>query len=357
MTSIRRSTSVPPWRTTGGWTSPTAKRARASGHPSLHKPRRAHDDGRALSGSKQPWPPSSSQHCASRSSRSRLSPPSPTTVPTTRRSWASPKGTSSRCPAPRPGRWPRHWTTTRPHPRTSGWRCLPGATSARRTPATRSSPRLSRSWGSSGGPRCSQERWPAGGSSWEPGGGSGPFGGSTAVVFLYCSSGAAMAFAWRDYMPTFTDASLVAAGSGLLLWAVLAVEAGTRRRAWAGLTGFVALEGATFVRYTDIVVLGCAALVAIVVWRGAGTLPVRTLGLWLSSAALFGVGGHLRHPRVRRPAHEWLPARRGHVLPARDGPEPAAGARPPAAGHARPRPGGCSHGAGCRSAAVDATCR
>ena len=41
----------------------------------------------------------------------------------------------------------------------------------------------------------------------------GPFGGMAAVG-LYCSSGAALAFAWRDYMPTFTDASLVAAGSG-----------------------------------------------------------------------------------------------------------------------------------------------
>jgi hypothetical protein len=35
----------------------------------------------------------------------------------------------------------------------------------------------------------------------------GHFGG-LAAVGLYCSSGAALAFAWRDYMPTFTDASL-----------------------------------------------------------------------------------------------------------------------------------------------------
>ena len=57
----------------------------------------------------------------------------------------------------------------------------------------------------------------------------GRFGGFAAVG-LYCSSGAALAFAWRDHMPTFTDASLVAAGSGLLLWAVLATEARLRRR-------------------------------------------------------------------------------------------------------------------------------
>ena len=65
----------------------------------------------------------------------------------------------------------------------------------------------------------------------------GRFGG-LAAVGLYCSSGAALAFAWRDYMPTFTDASLIAAGSGTLLWAVLATEASSRRRTWAGLAGF-----------------------------------------------------------------------------------------------------------------------
>ena len=87
----------------------------------------------------------------------------------------------------------------------------------------------------------------------------GSFGGFAAVG-LYCSSGAALAFAWRDYMPTFTDASLVAAGSGILLWALLATEASSRRRTWAGLAGFVALELATFVRYTNVVILGCAVM-------------------------------------------------------------------------------------------------
>ena len=100
----------------------------------------------------------------------------------------------------------------------------------------------------------------------------GSFGG-LAAVGLYCSSGAALAFAWRDYMPTFTDASLVAAGSGILLWALLATEASSRRRTWAGLAGFVALELATFVRYTDIVILGCAVMAVIAAWRmGAARL-------------------------------------------------------------------------------------
>src|ERR1700746_1077450 len=73
------------------------------------------------------------------------------------------------------------------------------------------------------------------------------FGGAAAGG-LYCSSGAAILFAWRDYMPTFTEASLIAAGTGALLWAVLAAEASIRRRTWAGLARFVALEAATFSR-------------------------------------------------------------------------------------------------------------
>jgi hypothetical protein len=118
----------------------------------------------------------------------------------------------------------------------------------------------------------------------------GRFGG-VAAVGLYCSSGAAMAFSWRDYMPTFTDASLVAAGLGILLWALLATEASSRRRTWAGLAGFVALELATFVRYTNIVILGCAVVAVIAAWRmGAGRLRLRTLGAWLLSVVAFCVG-------------------------------------------------------------------
>jgi hypothetical protein len=118
----------------------------------------------------------------------------------------------------------------------------------------------------------------------------GRFGGMAAVG-LFCSSGAALAFAWRDYMPTFTDASLVAAGAGLLLWALLATEATDRRRTWVGLAGFLALELATFVRYTNVVVLGCAVVTVLVAWRlRAGSLPHRAPVWWLSSVALFGAG-------------------------------------------------------------------
>jgi hypothetical protein len=118
----------------------------------------------------------------------------------------------------------------------------------------------------------------------------GRFGG-LAAVGLYCSSGASLAFAWRDYMPTFTDTSLIAAGSGALLWAVLATEASPRRRSWTGLAGFAAIELATFVRYTNIVILGCAGLAAMAASRlQAAKLPLRTLGWWLASVAAFGGG-------------------------------------------------------------------
>jgi hypothetical protein len=118
----------------------------------------------------------------------------------------------------------------------------------------------------------------------------GRFGGLTAVG-LYCSSGAALAFAWRNYMPTFTDASLIAAGSGILLWAILAAEASAWRRTWAGLAGFAAIEIATFVRYTDIVVLGCAVAAVTVAWRlRAVRLSLRTLCPWLASVAVFAAG-------------------------------------------------------------------
>ena len=118
----------------------------------------------------------------------------------------------------------------------------------------------------------------------------GRFGG-LAAVGLYCSSGAALAFAWRDYMPTFTDASLIAAGSGALLWALLATDASSRRRTWVGLAGLVAIEIATFVRYTNIVILGCAVVAAIAASQlRAARLPLYTLCWWLASVALFGAG-------------------------------------------------------------------
>ncbi len=116
------------------------------------------------------------------------------------------------------------------------------------------------------------------------------FAGAAAVA-LYCSSGAAALFAWRDYMPTFTDASLLAAGTGAIVWAVLAADARPRCRAAVGLLGFVALEAAAFTRYTDVLVLAVAALSVIAATRwDALELPRMALGWWLGSAAVFAAG-------------------------------------------------------------------
>jgi hypothetical protein len=115
----------------------------------------------------------------------------------------------------------------------------------------------------------------------------GMFGGAAAVG-LYCSSGAAIEFAWRDYMPTFTDASLIAAGTGALLWALLAAEATTKRRTWVGLAGFVALEAATSVRYTNVVILGCAVIAVLVAWRLPAARLAGTAVAWcLASVFVF----------------------------------------------------------------------
>jgi hypothetical protein len=114
----------------------------------------------------------------------------------------------------------------------------------------------------------------------------GPWGGAWAVG-LFCSSGAALTFAWRVWMPTFTGAALVAAGAGALLWATLAGDADPRRRTWVGLLGFVAVEAAMVVRYTDVVALVVATAAVLAAWRFApGCLPRRALAWWLGSAAL-----------------------------------------------------------------------
>ena len=118
----------------------------------------------------------------------------------------------------------------------------------------------------------------------------GRFGGAAAVA-LFCSSGAALLSAWQDYWPTFTDASLLAAGTGALLWVVLADGAAARRRTWVGLLGFLAIEAAVFVRYTDITLLACAVVAVLVVrWRRAASMPPGAVRWWLGSVMLFAAG-------------------------------------------------------------------
>jgi hypothetical protein len=106
--------------------------------------------------------------------------------------------------------------------------------------------------------------------------------GGTWAVLLFLSSGAAIAFAWRATMPSFTDAALVAAGAGALVWALLATEAPDRHRTVVGLLGFLALEGAAFIRYTDVIMVIVAA-VAVAVFHRRAHLSRRTVMWWFGS--------------------------------------------------------------------------
>jgi hypothetical protein len=111
----------------------------------------------------------------------------------------------------------------------------------------------------------------------------------TYAVWLYCSSGAALVFAWRATMPTFSDASLIAAGFGALLWVLCKVYAPPRRRFLVGLCALLALEGAVFIRYTDAVELA-VAVGAVLLLRRSARLSWRTVMGWLASVLVFTGG-------------------------------------------------------------------
>ncbi len=107
------------------------------------------------------------------------------------------------------------------------------------------------------------------------------------AVWLYCFSGAALTFAWRATMPSFTDASLVATGMALLVWTLLATERTSRRRRWVGLAAFVALELAVVVRYTNVLELVVAAVTVVLLARRTA-LGLRTLAVWGASVLVTG---------------------------------------------------------------------
>lgn len=107
------------------------------------------------------------------------------------------------------------------------------------------------------------------------------------AVWLYCFSGAALTFAWRATMPSFSDASLVATGMALLVWTLLASDHTSRRRRWVGLAAFVALELAVVVRYTNLLELAVAVAAVVLLARRAA-LGLRTLALWGASVLVTG---------------------------------------------------------------------
>jgi hypothetical protein len=115
----------------------------------------------------------------------------------------------------------------------------------------------------------------------------GRWGGAYAVT-LYCFSGAALIFAWRPTMPTFTDASLIAAAAGLLLGVLIGTDDPPLRRFFLGALAFLALDGATFIRYTDGVVLA-VALIAVTALARACRVRWATVFGWFAVVAGFVV--------------------------------------------------------------------
>lgn len=112
----------------------------------------------------------------------------------------------------------------------------------------------------------------------------GRWGGAFAVGG-YTSAAIVMVMAWRSFMPTFTDASLVAAGLGLLVWTTLAIDRSRRVRVIVGMLAFLALGLAVFVRYTNVAVLAVAALFALFVClRSRWRLGWTTLLWWALGA-------------------------------------------------------------------------
>jgi hypothetical protein len=113
-------------------------------------------------------------------------------------------------------------------------------------------------------------------------------GGGVSCVALYCFSGAALLFAWRATISTFTDASLIAGATGLLLGVLLRRSDPPARRFTLGLLAFLALDGAVFIRYSDLVVLLVAVVAVLCVARSARLTWPMVVG-WCGVVAVFGV--------------------------------------------------------------------
>ena len=113
----------------------------------------------------------------------------------------------------------------------------------------------------------------------------GRFAGTYAVL-LYCSSGAALAFAWRETMPTFTDASLIAAAFGALLYVGCTLMMSERKKTLVGLAAFVALESAVFIRYTDALEL-VVVIIATLALKKVASWSWRSVAIWMGSVVVF----------------------------------------------------------------------
>ncbi|MEZ5207217.1 MAG: hypothetical protein R2690_09650 [Acidimicrobiales bacterium] len=112
----------------------------------------------------------------------------------------------------------------------------------------------------------------------------GPWGACTAVGLTAAGPGV-IVMAHRAWMPTFTDALLLAGGVGFVLWAVLAVERRFAHRAWVGALGCALAGLSTTLRLTNAVPAVVLAVWAVVVGsRRRARAGPRLIACWLAGA-------------------------------------------------------------------------
>lgn len=117
----------------------------------------------------------------------------------------------------------------------------------------------------------------------------GPWAATLAVVLLAWSP-FTLVFSTRVWMPTYAGAMLVATGLALAVWVLVASDRTDRARTLGLLGSVAALSIATWMRYTDVLVLASLGLVMVVAaWKGRGISLRRTLACGL--VGVFTLGG------------------------------------------------------------------
>jgi hypothetical protein len=112
----------------------------------------------------------------------------------------------------------------------------------------------------------------------------GPWAGFVAsVCFLF--TGASLAYGYRVTMPTFTEACLVAAALGLVVWSINN-DFSERGKGLASSLGFVLLGAAVFSRYTNAVIY-LSVLAFLIIWRKQFKFRLTAIVSWLIISAMF----------------------------------------------------------------------
>ena len=115
----------------------------------------------------------------------------------------------------------------------------------------------------------------------------GPGGGFVAsVCFLF--TGASLTFGYRITMPTFTEACLIAAALGVLLWSCSLTPKPTLK-SWSSSIAFFLLGCAVFSRYTNFVIY-LGVLIVLLAYRKKFGFGADAVYKWLSVTAFLVIG-------------------------------------------------------------------